>query len=525
MRTEHEYEQGSPAWMAHRLQHFGASEAAAMLGISKRTTRNELLRAKATGLPKEFSDWVQEHLLDAGHAVEALARPLAEEIVGEDLFPVTMSMGRLSASTDGLTMANAIAWESKMWNEASAAIVREGRVPEEHMPQCQQVLMVTGAEKLMFSVTDGTRERFVYVWVLPDEAWFERIRAGWAQFEVDLALWVPPPAAAPAPIGKAPEMLPALRIEVTGAVTASNLAEFKATALEAIRSVNRELKTDEDFANADKAVKWCSDVESRLEAAKQHALSQTSTIDELFRTMDEIKAEARQVRLDLDKLVKARKDSVRGEIVTGAQQKLDDHVAALNQRLGTAWIPRQLGTFADEIKGKKSFTSMQDAVDAALANAKIAASALADRLAQNRKALVVEETDYLFLFADFAAVGQKPAEDFAAIAGQRIRQHQERTAVAAPPPAAAPAPAAVVRSPLPAPAAAAKPDTRPPITTGQLCERLPFTMQVEDIQKLGVQPLPKQPGQRGQLWAEVDYPKILAALIGRLEELYEQAVR
>ena len=38
-------------------------------------------------------------------------------------------------------------------------------------------------------------------------------------------------------------------------------------------------------------MKWCADVESRLAAAKEHALSQTATIDELFRTIDDISAE------------------------------------------------------------------------------------------------------------------------------------------------------------------------------------------------------------------------------------------
>ena len=40
--------------------------------------------------------------------------------------------------------------------------VNVGRLalPEEHMPQCQQVLMVTGAEKLLFVVSDGTPDKF-----------------------------------------------------------------------------------------------------------------------------------------------------------------------------------------------------------------------------------------------------------------------------------------------------------------------------------------------------------------------------
>src|SRR5690606_18915950 len=107
-----------------------------------------------------------------------------------------------------------------------------------------------------------------------------------------------PEEAAPAPVvGRAPDQLPSLHIEVTGMVTASNLAEFKASAMAVLGSINRDLQTDEDFANAEQTVKWCKGVEERLDAAKAHALSQTASIDELFRTIDSVSAEARRIRL------------------------------------------------------------------------------------------------------------------------------------------------------------------------------------------------------------------------------------
>ena len=152
----------------------------------------------------------------------------------------------------------------------------------------------------------------------------QQIIDGWAQFERDLAVYVPPAATDQTPVGKAPESLPALLIEVTGQVTASNLLEFKTTALAAIGSVNRTLKTDQDFADAKRAVKWCSDIEERLAAAKNHALSQTASIDALFKTMDDISAEARRVRLDLNMLVTRRNGEVKEEAVTAARKALED---------------------------------------------------------------------------------------------------------------------------------------------------------------------------------------------------------
>ena len=252
----HELQQGSDAWSQFRLAHFGASEAAAMLGLSKNVTRSELLRAKATGVAREFSDFVQKRILDHGHEVEALARPIVEEIEGVELYPATYSDGLLSASVDGIDLMGDVVFEHKQWAEALAAQVDAGIVPDEHMPQCQQILMVTKAKRVLFVVSDGTREKMVSAEVLPAPSWFDRIRAGWEQFARDLSTYSPPESAEPVPVGHAPETLPALRIEVTGAVTASNLAEFKQTALAAIRSVNRDLKTDQDFADADKAVKW-----------------------------------------------------------------------------------------------------------------------------------------------------------------------------------------------------------------------------------------------------------------------------
>lgn len=267
---------------------------------------------KSSGLDKEFSAWFQKNILDKGHFVEANARPIAEKIVGEELYPVsaTDDEGRLAASFDGITMLEAINWECKQWNEGKAADVRAGRVPECDYWQVQHQLAVNEDSETLYMVTDGTEEKTVYLWVKPNQEDIKRLKAGWRQFDTDMAEYVPQAPAAPKPEGKTPDALPALRIELTGAVSASNLSEFREIAIAAINKVSTDLKTDEDFVSAENGVKWCKDVETRLAAAKDHALSQTQTIDELFRTIDSISAEARQKRLDLEKLVKSRKESI-----------------------------------------------------------------------------------------------------------------------------------------------------------------------------------------------------------------------
>jgi chemotaxis protein histidine kinase CheA len=284
----------------------------------------------------------------------------------------------------------------------------------------EQQLMVSGADRIYFTTTDGTPENTFGMWYEPNPALRERIVAGWQQFAEDVAAYVPEPETVK-PAGKAPEALPALRIEVTGMVTASNLAAFREHALAVFGSINTSLQTDADFADAEKTVKWCSEVESRLDGAKQHALSQTASIDELFRTIDAIKEEARQKRLTLEKLVKAEKENRKAEIVAAAQSEMAAHLAAMQKRVGV--VVNGGCNFGEAIKGLKSLGSMRDKVSTALANAKLEANAIADRIDANRK--TVED---MSLMPDFAAVCTKAADDFAALYAMRKQQRADAEA-------------------------------------------------------------------------------------------------
>jgi predicted phage-related endonuclease len=111
----HELIQGSADWHAYRAEHNNASDAPAMLGVSPYKSRTELLHERATGIAKDINP-VTQALFNDGHRFEALSRELAESIVGEPLYPVTGSAGKLSASFDGLTMMEHVVWEHKSLN-------------------------------------------------------------------------------------------------------------------------------------------------------------------------------------------------------------------------------------------------------------------------------------------------------------------------------------------------------------------------------------------------------------------------
>lgn len=421
----HNVAQGTPEWHALRANYHTASEAPAMMGASKQMKRTELLHAKKTGLDRDISWWVQKYLFDKGHDAEARARPILEERIGEDLFPVVGTEGNLLASLDGCTMLGEILFEHKMWNEQLAADVRAGDLDAHYYWQLEQQLLVSGAEKVIFVCSDGTEQNFVSMEYFPMPGRAAKLVAGWKQFEADLEAYKPVEAVAEA-VGKTPDSLPALRIEVTGMVTASNLEQFKAHSLAVIGSINTDLQTDQHFADAEKTVKWCTEVEGSLAAARQHALSQTESIDILFRTIEDISEEVRRKRLELNKLVTARKVAIRDEIVIGAAKALQNHIDQINHTLGgRARMPKVDADFAGAIKGKKTIASLRDAADSELARAKIDASQIGDRMRANLNSLDELGADYTFLFNDIQQLVMKENEDLVPLIKVRISEHQK----------------------------------------------------------------------------------------------------
>lgn len=564
-RITHDVQQGTGPWLRLREGFDTASEAPAALGVGKYVTRAELLRRKHTGIAEEHGPATLAKFRH-GHDAEASARPIAEPIAGGELFPVTMSVEvaglRLLASLDGQVLEGDVIWETKLWNEELAANVRAGTLPEHYTVQMDQELLVSGAERCLFTCTDGTPERFVSCWYEADPAKFEALIDGWIRFHKDLDAYTHQATADPAPVGQAPESLPALRIEVTGEVTASNLAEFKQTALAAIRSVNRDLKTDADFADAEKAVKWCGDVESRLKAAKEHALSQTASIDALFKTIDDIGAEAKRVRLDLDKLVTRRKDECKAAAVSDARAALHAHVDLLNAELAPMRLLPVTVDFAGAIKGLRSIASMQDALDTALAQGKIAADNQARGIRANVAHFQKSAVGMEFLFSDLGQLVHKAHDDFESVLASRIRKQldavveqeikrkadeqarvaaeaqrlaaeqirqaqeaeraaqaaQQQAATAAPAPTPAPAaPAAVARpvAPIPTPADPAT------LKLGTICDRLGFIVRADFLaDTLHIRPASKADGRPG-LYTERQFAVICNQLISHVSAMAE----
>ncbi|MFA7253785.1 MAG: YqaJ viral recombinase family protein [Patescibacteria group bacterium] len=421
--------QGTKEWMEFRASHYGASEAAAMLGLSIQLTRNDLLLYKKTGRSKEYSDWVQKNILDYGHEAENSARLITESVLSTDLFPVTCSSGKLSASCDGLTFDGEIAWEHKQWNEELAEYVRRNNsAPDTHMPQCQQILLVTRAIKLIFTVSDGTDNKRVSCDIHPSTEWFERIQAGWDQFESDLKNYEHKEFAEK-PEPEAIMQLPTLLIQIKGEVIASNLPQFKADAETFIAKINTDLQTDEDFVNAEATVKFCDETEKKLESAKAAAIGQTASIDELMNTIDFIKESIRSKRLTLEKLVKTQKESIKDKIIGDAINLCTSHALQIDIELGNKVVFQKfspsiftLKNFETACKNKRTLASLHNAVDTEVAAIKIKLDELARVLRKNLTHLPED----LSLFRDLQSIITKPEDDFKLLVESRLSEQKRK---------------------------------------------------------------------------------------------------
>jgi len=442
----------TPEWHAHRNSGLcNASEAPAMLGLSAYTTRQELLRRKATGYKADVDSATQARF-DDGHAAEAAARPNVEAIVDDTLPPAIVSDDDkfLGASLDGMTFTGDLIWEHKLENQKLIDYIFEHRdLPDTHWPQVEQQLHITGASQCLFTV--GTKSGIILsrLFYTSEPQRIAMVIAGWQQFVADLANYVPEVTqAAPVVIGRAPELLPALNIRLTGMVTASNLNEFHAHAMAVFDGINTDLQTDEDFADAEKTAKWCKDVEGRLEAAKESALAQTADIDAVFKLIDSIKEEAKQKRLFLEKTVKARKESIREEIYFAGINELNKYIDQVNDELDLKII-NVVHDFSGAMKSKRTIQSLRDAVAGELASMKIQVNKQKELIVKNLAILSEFTADYKFLFNDANTLVLKESDSLTAICKTRIADFKEQEAAKASIEAAKPLQQVADNAPIP----------------------------------------------------------------------------
>lgn len=428
--------QGSPEWHAHRNEHDNASDAPAMMGCSPYKTRSALVAQYATGIGEDVSA-DQQRRFDAGHRFEALARPLAEEVIGEELSPVVGTRGRLSASFDGITFLGDTIFEHKTLND-SLRYTPWDEGNGDHLPlhfrvQMEQQLYVSGADRVLFMATKWSGDECTarrHCWYVSDADLRAQILAGWEQFHADVAAYVPPAAAATA-IAEPVAALPAISVVVSGQIDIrDNLKSYEVKVREFLDGkLIREPKTDQDFVDLDAQIKMMKAGRDAIKGAIGQVLGGVESVDTTVKTLEMLDSLLQKASAASERTLSTEKDRRKAEIVTDHQTKLREHCAGLSARVG---VPvTAAADFAGVIKGLKSLTSMEDKLATELARAKIAASGMADLIDGNRKAM--DAADAAGLFPDFASVCTKSADDFAnliagrrAVAEQRLQAERER---------------------------------------------------------------------------------------------------
>ena len=539
--------QKSPEWLAHRKSHFNASDAPAMMGCSPYETRSQLLHRMATGIDPDV-DAATQRRFDDGHKLEALARPAIEELIGDELFPVTGTNSKYSASFDGLTMDGSTSFEHKTLNKELHDIITTNgpddagaMLPLVYRVQMEHQHMVCGAQRTVFTASrlgpDGQSiDLQVYCWYYPDEELRAKIIAGWDQFAKDLAAYTPPAQAPVAVVANPVQALPAVNVQVQGSIAViDNFAAFETALRDFLEHrLIRKPQTDQDFADLDLQIKAMKGAESALDSAEAQMLAQIQSIDTAKKTKDLLAKLVRDNRLMAEKLLTAEKERRKTEIVMTGRNALAEHVVALNQRLGKPFMPVIPADFAGAIKGMRSLESMENAVATALANAKIEANAKADDIDRNLRHLNEHAAGHNSLFADVASIVLKAPDDFALIVSSRISAHQQEVQRQAEAAAererdriraeeAAKVQAEAVKPAPVAPVRLVQPPTSPaPVTSGariklgDINARIaPLSITADGLASLGFSWVATD--KASKLYRESDFGAICAALIYRIE--------
>ena len=379
--------QGSDEWFKHRAKYRNASDAPAMFGCSKHLSRDALLQQYATGVSPEFSEWVQEHILDRGHRFEALTRPYAEKIIGEDLSPIigVDDSETYSASFDGITFAQDVLWENKSINDALREVANEqaADLPLMYRVQAEQQLMVSGGDRTLFTAAayddEDNQDEFLWWWYKPDLVLRQQIIERWEQFDKEVKIWTPPESTPEVIAANPVSQLPMPVVTATGELTQSNIDQITPRFDKYLAEVNTELTNDQHFADATEHAKACRAMAKKLDALCEQLVSGMSSVNDAVQTMRAYHKQFNSKGLQLEKLVKTERERIKAAAIMAAKTALDDHIDALEQELPEPsgqliTLGMQQPDYAAAIKNVRKLESMHGRINDTLAAAKAEAN-------------------------------------------------------------------------------------------------------------------------------------------------------
>lgn len=421
--------QGSEKWHQVRAEHDTASEAPAMMGVSKYKSRTQLMKEKK-GFKEVISPELQKRF-DQGHETEEKARELLEFETADSFEGAVASIEidglKLLASLDGLSDDGKTIFEHKLWNKTLVENVLNDVLEPTYYWQLEQQLLVFGADQVLFMVSDGTgnNREMMYYKSLPERR--EKLIAGWIQFNIDLENFEL--KAKQEVVVGVQNYLPVITYKVTGTEISTNIG----TCLEEIKEMAQEemsktLETDQDFADKDQLNK---DVK-KARAALKESISKVrgefvsySQFEEIAQDMDVV---LQKMQSHGEKQVKQAKDAKKESIKNIAEKEVSDYSAEIDKLINPIRIS---SVYADgmpdfdlAMKGKRTIESLQNAVDGAIVELKIAVNEIKDKVIANLSTLRELASEYEFLFMDSADLVKKDNDDLIAVIKMRISEHK-----------------------------------------------------------------------------------------------------
>ena len=339
----HHVEQGSDEWHRLRRSHCCSSDAPAMMGVSRYKSRSALLAEMRTGEAAQPA--ASEYILERGHQAERAARTIADQIIGEEMYPAVMSRTidgiPMLASLDGITMSRSMIWEHKL---ASARLLEQIEAQElepHYYWQLEHQLAVTGAGVVLFMASSPTSAPACMHYRSQPERRQELID-GWRQLLSERhAVSVP------------------VQIDISPTLATADLVARCAAAIAVIEELPSALESESDYAAAEDDVKWLKGLEAQAKAGADAVMHADADLALRYAIVTRVGEVARASRLSREKAIKGRKaDIVAAEI--------DRAMQAIEVRYGIRMAAHE-ARLREAVKGRRTRATVSAAAQDELA--------------------------------------------------------------------------------------------------------------------------------------------------------------
>ena len=220
-----------------------------------------------------------------------------------------------------------------------------------------------------------------------------------------------------------------LILNIKTEIAAQNVDDFAAQVKAYLDGINTDLKTDDDFAQAEADCKELKAIEDKTRAAIKAVLDGSAETKTIIATAEAAAEDLRTMRLKMEKLVKAEKVRVREEIVGQTRRAIHAQIDAADECIKPALrkvlrLPELDGILDEAVKGKKTIDGLRKGCTTVLADW----TALIDKSAKYLIARYAQiPADKMHLFADLQDL-LTVSSDFEDHVKQRLVAEEQRIA-------------------------------------------------------------------------------------------------